>query len=185
VLVYHQATMADSEEKRRRTAEYYLSLTDGELAKIASEAWSLTEEGKQALEIELARRGLAVDLAKSPAPDASPLNLVTLRRFRDNSEALLAQGVLESAGLEGFLIDETTIRMDWLWSNALGGVKLCVKPADAHAALELLDQSVPERFDVAGVGNYEQPRCPKCSSVDISFRDIDKRTAYAGILFLG
>ena len=28
-------------------------------------------------------------------------------------------------------------------------------------------------FDVSGVGEYEQPRCPKCRSLDINFQELD------------
>jgi hypothetical protein len=46
-------------------------------------------------------------------------NLVTLCRFRDIPAALLAKSILDSEGIECFLADENTIRMDWLWSNML------------------------------------------------------------------
>ena len=47
--------------------------------------------------------------------------------------------------------------MDWFWSNLLGGIKLCVRESDADAASDLLDLDIPENFDFAGVGEYEQP----------------------------
>jgi hypothetical protein len=126
--------MADFEERKKRVAEKYSRFTDEELCKLAGEGWELTEAAKQALRAELARRALEIELAAGPPSDVPPPNLVTLRKFTDTPEALLAKGVLESAGIESFLIDETTIRMDWLWSNALGGIKLCAKPEDADAA---------------------------------------------------
>ena len=49
----------------------------------------------------------------------------------------------------------------------------------------LLGQNVPEKFDLEGAGSqYEQPRCPKCGSMDVSFEGLMKRVAGAG-LFLG
>src|SRR5215469_4142921 len=176
--------MTDYETKKKRAAEVYASLTDDELRRLAAEAWSLTEPGKEALQAEVVRRSLHAELVTSPPPEVSPPNLVTVRAFRDNSEALLAKGALESAGIECFLIDETTIRMDWLWSNALGGVKLCVNSEDTEAALRVLGQEIPEKFDVEGLGEYEQPRCPQCGSVDVVYEGLDKRVAYMGILFL-
>src|SRR5215469_13713826 len=110
--------MTDYETKKKRAAEVYASLTDDELRRLAAEAWSLTEPGKEALQGELGRRSLQAELVTIPPPTIAPPNLVTVRAFRDNSEALLAQAALESAGVESFLIDENTIRMDWLWSNA-------------------------------------------------------------------
>lgn len=177
--------MADFEEQERQAAERYSTLDDEALQRLAEEAWTLTDAGKQALQAELSRRGLKVDLALVRPPEDLPRNWVTLRHFRDMPDALLAQGFLESAGVESFLVDETTIRMDWLWSNALGGIKLCVKPEDAATAAQLLDQKIPEKFNVEGVGDYEQPRCPQCHSLDISYEDKDKRIAYAGLLVVG
>jgi hypothetical protein len=179
--------MADSEEKREQVAHLYASMSDMELKDLAEEAWSLTEMGKETLRAELARRGLEFDLdtAAPVAPEVHQRNLVTLRQYRDLPEALLAKGFLESAGVESFLMDETTIRMDWLWSNLLGGVKLCVNQEDAEAAAQILSQEIPEKFSVEGPGDFEQPQCPQCQLLDISFEDLDKRVAYAGMLFVG
>src|SRR5882762_4834677 len=171
----------DYEKKRQQAAQVYAGMTEGELGKLAEEAWSLTELGKAALRFELARRGLQIELAESAAVEAATSNLVTLRQFRDLPEALLAKGALESAGVQCFLADDITIRMDWLWSNALGGIKLCVKSDDADAAVQLLDQGIPEGFDVKAVGEYKQPSRPNCQSLDISFEDLNKPAAYAGV----
>ena len=180
--------MADSEEKRDQVAQLYSGMSDAELKTLADAAWSLTEAGTEVLRAELARRGLELELAMvaPAAPQVqTDIRLVTLRQYRDLPEALLAKGFLASAGLESFLIDETTIRMDWLWSNLLGGVKLCVNQQDADAAAQILSQEIPERFTAEGPGDFEQPRCPQCQSLHISFEDLDKRIAYAGMLFVG
>jgi ribosomal protein L37AE/L43A len=110
---------------------------------------------------------------------------LVLHRFRDLPPALLQGSILESAAVECFLADENTIRMDWFWSNLLGGVKLCVRRADADSAASLLSQSVPEKFDVEGVGEYQQPRCPKCQSLEISFRGLNKPVDYTRALLSG
>jgi hypothetical protein len=77
---------------------------------------------------------------------------LVLRQFRDLPNALVSGSVLNSASIDFFLADENTIRMDWFWSNLLGGIKLCVRESDADAASDLLDQGIPENFDFAGVG---------------------------------
>jgi hypothetical protein len=179
--------MADSDEKRNQVAQLYASMSDIELNDLADEAWSLTETGKETLRAELARRGLEFELdTTAPAAlEVQPRHLVALRQFRDLPEALLAKGFLESAGVESFLIDETTIRMDWLWSNLLGGVKLCVNQEDAETGAQILSQEIPENFSFEGAGDFEQPRCPQCQSLDIFFEDSNKRVAYAGMLFVG
>ena len=105
--------------------------------------------------------------------------LVTVGRFRDLPTAFLAKGRLDSAGIESFIGDENIVRMNWFISNLVGGIKLQVKPEDLETARQILDQPIPEGFDVEGVGQYEQPRCPKCHSLDISFEELNKPVAYA------
>ncbi len=70
---------------------------------------------------------------------------VVPRRFRDMPDAFLFGSILDSAETECCLADENTIRMDWFWSNFLGGIKLCVRKADADEASSLLEQGVPEK----------------------------------------
>ena len=179
--------MADSEEKRNQVSQLYARMSELELKALADSAWSLTETGKQALRAELASRDLKFELATAaPPPAQKPLsNLVTVRKFRDVPEALLAQGFLKSGGVESFLVDETTIRMDWMWSNLLGGVKLCVNREDADSAAQILNQEIPEKFDFGGVEDFDQPRCPQCNSLDIAYDDLNKPATYATAFVLG
>jgi hypothetical protein len=108
---------------------------------------------------------------------------VTIRKFRDLPEALLAKASLESAGIEALLVDDNVIRLDWFWSNLMGGIKLQVVQKDAVAANGILDQPIPEGFDVSGVGEYQQPRCPRCRSLDVSFQELDEPVAYVSAYF--
>jgi hypothetical protein len=64
-------------------------------------------------------------MANSDSPYENQPFLI-LRRFRDIPQALLFWSIVNSAGIDSFLVDENTIRMDWFWSNFLGGIKLCV-----------------------------------------------------------
>jgi len=104
--------------------------------------------------------------------------MVTVRRFRDLPDALLAKTCLDSAGIECLLIDDNTVRLDWLWSNVISGVKLKVDPADAETAHEVLSQPIPERFEVAGIGEFQQPHCPKCQSLDVTYRELNRPASY-------
>ena len=149
--------------------------------RLAGSADSLTEVAWDALEDELDRRHL------EPADDDVPLEphqalemceLVTVRQFRDLPEALLAKGSLESAGIECFLADENLVRLDWFISNFIGGVKLNVHVADEANARKLLDEPILEGLYVQGVGLYEQPRCPKCQSLDVNYQELDRPIAY-------
>ncbi len=188
--IAHIVNATDPGKERRRLAEEYARMSDGELERLAEEAPSLTEIAREVLERELSRRKLQVGLQEAPVEvteEPAP-QLVTLRKYLNVQEAWLAKSVLDSAGIECRLGDENTIRMDWFWSNLLGGVKLWVREEDAEQAASLLDQERPEAFDVEGVGEYEQPRCPNCGSMDITFEGLNKPAAYgtlAGTWFTG
>lgn len=105
-------------------------------------------------------------------------NMVTVRRFRDLPEALLAKTCLDSAGIESLLIDDNTVRLDWFWSNMISGVKVKVDPEDAESANELLSQPIPDKFEVDGVGEFEQPHCPRCQSLDVTFKELNRPISY-------
>ena len=138
-------------EERNRLAQLYAALSDGELQQLARETGSLTDEARAALALEMSRRdisfqGPAEAPAEAPAEgeDSAPAraelrDLLTIRQFRDLPQALLAKSVLDSAGIECFLGDDNLIRMDWLWSNLLGGIKLRVRQEDALVASRLLE----------------------------------------------
>ena len=164
----------DESRERLRLAETYARMTDGELQNLARNPESLTEPAWEALEDEMDRRHLEAP-AEEPEPreQINLRNLVTIRQFRDLPEALLAKGSLESAGIECFLRDDNLVRLDWFISNFVGGIKLCVDPEDVGNAQKLLDEPILEGLYVHGVGLYEQPRCPKCQSLDVSFQELD------------
>ena len=180
----------DPEEERQRLTKLYAGLSDGELDAIAADSAELTDVARQALTDELDRRhpeeGGVSDTGANPERDSVELaDVVSIRQFRDLPEALLAKGALDSAEIESFLVDDNMIRMDWFYSNLVGGIKLCVKQEDAEAALDLLEQSIPEEFEVEGVGPYEQPRCPKCQSLDIASEDLNQPVAWVSAYALG
>ncbi|HSP68916.1 MAG TPA: DUF2007 domain-containing protein [Bryobacteraceae bacterium] len=64
--------------------------------------------------------------------------LVTIRQFGNMSEALLAKGCLESAGIECFLADANITRLEWPLSR---GMRLQVSPGDAETALAFLESA--------------------------------------------
>jgi len=99
-------------------------------------------------------------------------------------DAFLFGSILDSAGIECYLADENTIRMDWFWSNLLGRIKLCVRKMDAETASSLLEQGIPEKFDVDGVGEYQQPSCPMCCLSSL-FPGLNKAVDYTRALVDG
>ncbi len=168
----------DEQGERQRLARNYASMTDGELLRLAQDSDSLTELAWDALEDEMDRRHLECPEDSSPKPALELRELAMVRQFRDLPEALLAKGSLESAGIECFLADENLVRLDWFISNFIGGVKLKVRVADFENAQTILNEPILEGLYVHGVGLYEQPRCPACRSLDVTFQELDRPIAY-------
>jgi hypothetical protein len=107
-----------------------------------------------------------------------PDELITLWRYRDLSKALVVQSKLDAEGFVSFLADENVLRLNWFWSNAFGGVRLCVRQEDREAALAVLTEEIPEGFTADDVGeHYEQPSCKKCGSRDVSFETLHRGVA--------
>jgi hypothetical protein len=128
--------------------ETYRSASDGELLDLALTYDSLTEVAQNALRAEFARRGLEPPVIPDPAPEAEMLPVVTVQQYRDLTEAQLAMGVLESAGIPCYLRDENTVRTQWFWSNLIGGIRLQVREEDRAAAEALLNQPIPGQIPV-------------------------------------
>ena len=107
--------------------------------------------------------------------------LVTIATFSTPFDANMAKSVLESAGIPVFIADEYTIGMNWLYSNALGGVKVQVPESVACEAREILalqtEQPAPDKLS-------ETDTCPQCGSR--STEDFqDKRGSFFTWLLLG
>jgi hypothetical protein len=168
------------QRERQRLAANYAGMTDAELQRLARNAESLTELAWDALEDEMERRHLEYsdDAVPETRQKMEMRELVTIRQFRDLPEALLAKGSLESVGIPCFLADENLVRLDWFISNFIGGIKLNVRSADVENADKLLNEPILEGLYVHGVGLYEQPRCPKCQSLDVNFQELDRPIAY-------
>ncbi len=179
-MSYRDKSDLNQREERRRLADNYAGMTDGELQRLAQNADALTEMAWEALEDEMERRHLKFpeDRAPEQRQELELQELVTVRQFRDLPEALLAKGCLESVGIECFLGDDNLVRLDWFISNFIGGIKLKVRAADAENAQQILNEPILEGLYVQGVGLYEQPRCPKCQSLDVNFQPLDRPIAF-------
>jgi len=82
---YRDESYLDEQRERRRLADNYAGMTDGELQRLAWNAQSLTELAWDALEDEMDRRHLEIsdDPVAQPQPQMEMRKLVTVRQFRD------------------------------------------------------------------------------------------------------
>jgi hypothetical protein len=184
----------DPQQERERLAARYAAMSDMELKKVGGDPASLTDSAFEALREEMAKRGLdwvgkdlpiPSQMARTEAKKDVGNIPVVIRQYRDIPEAMTDRMILEAADIDCYLYDENMVRLDWLWSNLLGGLKLVVRQSDAEDAEKALNSKPSEKFNVEGVGEYEQEVCPKCGSKDVSCDELMKRIAGAGLLLLG
>ena len=133
----------DPQHERQRLAQLYAAMSDAELLRVGEDPAALTDPALDALEDEAGRRGLAIDFEE---PTLAPAfgELAVVRKFRDLPEAWLAKGALDAAGIESHLLDQNLVRLDWFYSNAIGGIRLCVRVDDARQAFQVLNQPPPD-----------------------------------------
>ena len=95
---------------------------------------------------ELAQRSIFVEFIEQPTAlvEAPSEDLVTVATFRNYVKAQFAQTCLMASGMQTFLFDDNTVRMNGFWATALGCVKLRVSASDVVEALEIL------KLDMAG-----------------------------------
>ena len=161
----------------------YAKMSEPELLEFARCYDSLTEPAQAALRGEFARRNLEPPVIEDE-PGTAGRNLVTVQRYRDLSEAIVARSLLESAGIATYLRDENLVRLDWQISNFIGGIRLQVEQGDEGAARELLAQPVPDFIPFDSQAEFAQPHCPRCGSLDITFEGASRAAALTTLYFL-
>jgi hypothetical protein len=157
-------------------------MSELELRELATDWHDLTDEAQIALESEFVSRGL--EFVEPPLPLDKAVeyrDLVTLRSYRDLSEAIVARAVVESAGIFCFLKDENLVRLDWQMSNLVCGIRLQVGATDVEAAEAVLAQPVPDSIDIPDQPGFEQPRCPRCNSIDIAWERQGRKAALVSL----
>jgi hypothetical protein len=93
--------------------------------------------------------GPAPEQLPDAAPPIAPEHLVTIASCSLPAEALAMRLKLEDAGIPVFLADEYTVVMDWLLSNAIGGIKVQVADHEALRARQILGLDIPEEEEMA------------------------------------
>jgi hypothetical protein len=164
-------------------AARYRSMSESELLAFAQSYDELSDPAQRLLREEFELRSLQPPLLEdSTEPDVEQQPMVTVGTYRDLPEAVVARAMLEAEGISCFLANENTVRMDWFWSNLLGGMRLQVGVEDQARAAELLAQPIPSSFEMGEGEKYTQPVCPVCSSLDISAEDGDRKVLAASML---
>ena len=95
--------------------------------------------------------------------------------YTQMEDAHLAVSKLGGSGVRAWLRDEDTANLYWLYSNAIGGVKVEVAEEDLERAWEILE--LPK--EASGL-----IQCPQCGSENINLRQMNLLFAL-GLIFLG
>ena len=148
-------------------AARYAGMSETELMELARSYDGLLETAQVALRAEFARRGLEPPLVEEPQ-EWEFRRLVTVRRYRDLAEAYVGRSLLESAGIPAWIADENLVRMDWFYSNLVGGMRLQVDEGEEAAAREILEEGAPGTITYGEEEVYVQPTCPKCGSAEVT-----------------
>jgi hypothetical protein len=148
-------------------AAQYAQMSETELMELARSYDGLLEIAQVALRAEFARRGLEPPLVEEPE-EWEYRRLVTVRRYRDLTEAYVGRSLLESAGIPAWIADEHLVRMNWFYSNMAGGMRLQVDECKEAAAREILEEGVPGTITYGPEEEYVQPTCPNCGSAEIT-----------------
>ena len=148
-------------------AAQYAQMSEPELMELARSYDGLLEVAQAALRAEFARRALEPPLVEEPK-QWEFRHLITVRRYRDLAEAYAGRSLLEPAGIPAWIADENLVRMDWFYSNMVGGLRLQVDERDEATAREILDEAAPDTITYGEEQVYVQPTCPKCGSAEIT-----------------
>lgn len=98
--------------------------------------------------------------------------MTIVRSYSTVGEAESARSALDAAGIEAWVGDENIVSIYWLTSNAVGGVKVCVRPEDSEVAAEILGNAAQEAPEEADDVQHPVPadtlekRCPRCGSTE-------------------
>jgi len=101
----------------------------------------------------------------------------TIATFSKPEEAHLFRTRLEAAGIPAYVQDEHFVQLDWLYSNAIGGVRVQISDEDIDAARDFLvndaPQAAPDAVDVL---------CPKCGSGKTAPDELPRRISFLSLL---
>ncbi|MCS0417381.1 DUF2007 domain-containing protein [Vibrio diabolicus] len=103
-----------------------------------------------------------------------------------NSRSLyLTRASLDSVGIESHIADEHTVNTQWLYSNAMGGVRLMVAESDAEDAKQILSSDFSESLESELAVDEGKDVCSNCGSKELFAFTKGKRPAFLVFILLG
>jgi hypothetical protein len=111
-------------------------------------------------------------------------DFITIKTFDNFVTANFARQKLEEQEISCYLADEYTITIQWVLSNAIGGIKLMVPKDDVNKAIQILNEEpgqVNVEFEIEG----NELRCPVCGSSNTVAEKFSRPVAGLTWLILG
>lgn len=90
--------------------------------------------------------------------------LALLARFSTAVEAHILVGRLRNEGIEAMVLDEYLVTTNWLYSQAIGGVRVVVPVSQLQLAQEILAADTKEESPELEANPETAPTCPSCFS---------------------
>jgi hypothetical protein len=106
--------------------------------------------------------------------DSRNIEWTTVDRFFHPTDAHIAAGRLESDGIPVFLLGINHASVNWLLSNALGGIRLQV-PA------QYVDEARAILADTIQASSEQNDSCPNCGSNDTSAMSNSRKIAFLAV----
>jgi DNA-directed RNA polymerase subunit RPC12/RpoP len=109
------------------------------------------------------------------------MNFIPINSYSNYIDANIILGRLQNDGLNCWLMDENTVTINPVWTNAIGGIKLMVAQEDAKNAMELLNKY---KTDIK-----QKIVCPVCGSHNIELISTNRKpgnwiSVFVGFLFM-
>ena len=107
--------------------------------------------------------------------------------FRDAYNAHFLRGSLEAEGIPAFVLDEQVATINWLYSEAIGGVKVHVPDEFYDKALDIIEkinrpnESEETKLEAQIV---QADVCPSCGSSSIATTKYSLWTLLPALIFL-
>lgn len=109
------------------------------------------------------------------------MDLVTIARFRDLLDAQLAAGKLRSEDIPVFVEDKYLVGIQWLYSIAIGGVRLRVPHEHAETARTVLDTD-DSNLVAELMAEGDPDACQSCDSTNLRYTKLRRRSAALTVL---
>lgn len=193
--------MQSIDEEWSRLTDLYSTMSEGELEKLANEAYELTDMARDVLRGEISRRGLRLQLLNEPAPpeiappkerpadfDPADLDLVGFGRVYDLADARRTKSILDQAGIPSYFGTDSLENVEQLGPSFAAaeaeaqergykvGIPLKIQSRDREGAAQAF-ANAPQDPDLQDTPEDEPNYlavCPRCHSPEIVFQGLEQ-----------